>query len=54
MIALPGISPHAGAIKWTASLAQIAGYGATAMGAAPVNLWFFLIGLIGWFIVGVI
>lgn len=39
-------------IKWVASIAQILGYGATAMGAMPLNLWFFLAGIIGWFIVG--
>lgn len=39
-------------IKWVASIAQILGYGATAMSATPLNLWFFLAGIIGWFIVG--
>lgn len=40
------------AIKWGASIAQILGYGATAMGAHPLNLCFFAVGLVGWFIVG--
>ncbi len=40
------------AIKWVASIAQILGYGATAMGATPLNLWFFVVGIAGWFIVG--
>ena len=40
------------AIKWGASVAQILGYGATAMGAHPLNLYFFTLGLVGWFIVG--
>ena len=39
-------------LKWGASIAQILGYGATAMGATPLNLWFFLVGIAGWFIVG--
>ncbi|MEP1199581.1 DUF6552 family protein [Tateyamaria sp.] len=39
-------------IKWGASIAQIFGYGATAMGAHPANLYFFAFGLVGWFIVG--
>lgn len=40
------------AIKWIASIFQIFGYGATAFGATPWNIYFFLIGLIGWFLVG--
>ncbi|WP_299620762.1 DUF6552 family protein [uncultured Tateyamaria sp.] len=40
------------AIKWGASVAQILGYGATAMGVTPLNLWFFVLGIAGWFIVG--
>lgn len=39
-------------VKWVASIAQILGYGATAMGATPLNLWFFVVGIAGWFIVG--
>lgn len=39
-------------IKWFASIAQIIGYGATAMEATPANLYFFVIGILGWFIVG--
>lgn len=41
-------------VKWTASIAQIAGYGATAAGLVPLNLLLFAVGLIGWFIVGVL
>ncbi|SDF00686.1 DUF6552 family protein [Sulfitobacter delicatus] len=40
-------------IKWGASLVQIAGYTATAMGFTPLNIYLFLIGLVGWFAVGV-
>jgi uncharacterized protein DUF6552 len=39
-------------IKWLASIAQIFGYGATSMGLTPLNLYFFCIGILGWFIVG--
>lgn len=41
-------------IKWIASIFQIVGYGATAFGWTPWNIYLFLIGLIGWFIVGVL
>lgn len=40
-------------IKWVASIIQILGYTATAFGYTPVNIYLFLVGLIGWFIVGV-
>jgi hypothetical protein len=42
------------AIKWIASIFQIIGYAATAFGATPWNIYFFLVGLIGWFAVGVL
>ena len=41
-------------LKWAASLAQIAGYTTTAFGMAPLNIHLFLVGLIGWFAVGVL
>ena len=40
-------------IKWIASIVQIFGYAATAAGYTPLNIYLFLIGLTGWFIVGV-
>ncbi|MEM9280078.1 MAG: DUF6552 family protein [Pseudomonadota bacterium] len=40
-------------IKWVASIIQIFGYTATAFGLTPLNIYLFLVGLIGWFIVGV-
>ena len=43
---------RAAALKWTASLVQILGYSATAFGLTPLNIYLFLIGLIGWFAVG--
>jgi hypothetical protein len=42
------------ALKWVASLVQIAGYATTAFGMTPVNIYLFLVGLIGWFAVGVL
>ena len=39
-------------IKWFASIIQIFGYTATAFGYTPLNIYLFLVGLIGWFIVG--
>lgn len=45
--------PTVFAIKWLASLIQIAGYATTAMGLTPLNIYLFLAGLVGWFIVGV-
>ena len=41
-------------IKWTASIIQIGGYAATGFGFMPLNIYLFLAGLIGWFIVGVL
>lgn len=46
-------TPRVDAIKWAASVAQIAGYAATAAGATPWNIYCFLFGILGWFIVGV-
>lgn len=40
-------------IKWYASIIQIFGYAATGFGFTPWNVYFFLVGLIGWFVVGV-
>jgi hypothetical protein len=41
-------------LKWVASIFQVFGYGATAFGLAPWNIYFFLVGLVGWFLVGVL
>ncbi len=42
------------AIKWIASLIQIAGYALTAFDVTPWNLYLFLAGVLGWFAVGVL
>lgn len=49
---LPDTSQITFVIKWLASIIQILGYSATAFGYTPVNIYLFLVGLIGWFIVG--
>ncbi|KIN65356.1 Ubiquinone/menaquinone biosynthesis methyltransferase [Sulfitobacter noctilucae] len=50
-----GIGPNGVMIlKWGASIVQILGYSATAFGMTPLNIYLFLVGLIGWFAVGVI
>ncbi len=41
-------------LKWAASLVQILGYSATAFGMTPLNIYLFLIGLLGWFAVGLL
>ena len=41
-------------VKWIASVIQILGYAGTAFGWTPWNLYLFLIGVLGWLIVGVI
>lgn len=41
-------------VKWAASLIQIVGYGATAFGLTPWNLYFFVVGVLGWFVVGIL
>ncbi|GJL87480.1 MAG: hypothetical protein DHS20C03_11890 [Minwuia thermotolerans] len=40
-------------IKWAASVIQIMGYTATAFGWTPWNLYLFVVGVLGWFTVGV-
>lgn len=39
-------------LKWAASIVQIMGYTATAFGWTPLNIYLFLVGLVGWFAVG--
>lgn len=41
-------------VKWIASVIQILGYAGTAFGWTPWNLYLFLVGVLGWLIVGVI
>ncbi len=41
-------------LKWIASLVQVAGYAATAFEVTPWNVYLFLLGVTGWFAVGVL
>ena len=41
-------------IKWAASVIQIMGYTATAFDWTPWNLYLFVVGVLGWFVVGVL
>jgi len=41
-------------IKWFASVLSIIGYGMTGFGLEPWNIYFFLVGVFGWFIVGLL
>ena len=54
MSAAPSNRDMAFWIKWAASILQICGYAATGFGLTPLNIYFFIFGLIGWFIVGVL
>jgi len=42
------------AVKWVASIVQILGYTATGFGWTPWNLYLFVVGVFGWFAVGVL
>lgn len=41
-------------VKWVASIVQIMGYTATGFGWTPWNLYLFVVGVFGWFAVGVL
>jgi len=41
-------------VKWGASILQILGYAGTGVGWTPWNLYLFLVGVLGWFAVGVL
>ena len=41
-------------LKWAASIIQILGYATTAFGMTPLNIYLFLVGLVGWFTVGLL
>ncbi len=51
---MPTKSQSAFVLKWAASLIQILGYTATAFAVTPWNLYLFLVGVFGWFVVGVL
>ena len=39
--------------KWAATVIQLIGYGLTGLGYSPWNIYFFLVGIVLWFLVGV-
>ena len=41
-------------MKWLSSIIQIFGYLATALQLTPLNMYLFSVGIIGWFIVGLL
>ena len=41
-------------VKWVASVIQILGYTGTAFGWTPWNLYLFVVGVLGWLLVGVL
>ncbi|WP_298838556.1 DUF6552 family protein [uncultured Roseobacter sp.] len=41
-------------VKWGASVVQIMGYAATAAGYTPWNLCLFIVGVLGWLVVGIL
>ncbi|NRG19143.1 ubiquinone biosynthesis methyltransferase UbiE [Rhizobiales bacterium] len=41
-------------LKWASSILQIFAYGATSFGFTPINVYLFVIGVVGWFAVGVL
>lgn len=53
-MAAPATGRVAFTVKWVASIIQIMDYTATAFGWTPWNLYLFLIGVLGWFTVGML
>lgn len=54
VVANPSSNRIAFIIKWAASIIQIMGYAATGFGWTPWNLYLFVVGVLGWFAVGVL
>lgn len=40
-------------VKWIATFVQLVGYGLTGLGHSPWNIYAFLLGIVMWFMVGV-
>lgn len=51
---LAGREGTAFAVKWVASVTEILGYAGTAFGWTPWHLYLFVVGVLGWLIVGVL
>jgi len=41
------------AVKWIATVFQLIGYGMTGLNMVPYNIYMFIIGIVLWFMVGV-
>jgi len=54
MVGFAGREGTAFVVKWAASVIQILGYAGTAFGWTPWNLYLFVVGVLGWLIVGVL
>ncbi|AXI53310.1 hypothetical protein SuNHUV7_09980 (plasmid) [Pseudoseohaeicola sp. NH-UV-7] len=50
----PGRAAFTHYLKWAASVVQIMGYSATAFGWTPMNIYLFVVGLVGWLSVGIL
>ncbi|MEP5758522.1 MAG: DUF6552 family protein [Litoreibacter sp.] len=40
-------------VKWTATVVQLIGYGLTGLNIVPWNIYAFIVGIVLWFLVGV-
>lgn len=40
-------------VKWIATIFQLVGYGLTGLNIVPYNIYLFFVGIVLWFIVGV-
>ncbi|WP_281980872.1 DUF6552 family protein [Thalassorhabdomicrobium marinisediminis] len=41
-------------VKWVATVIQLAGYGLTGLNIVPWNVFAFIVGIVLWFLVGVL
>ena len=41
-------------VKWVATFVQLVGYGMTGFNLVPYNIFVFIVGIVLWFIVGVL
>ena len=41
-------------VKWIATVVQLIGYGLTGLNYSPLNVYAFIVGIILWFIVGIL
>ena len=41
-------------VKWLATVIQLIGYGLTGLNYSPLNVYAFIVGIVLWFIVGIL